>query len=85
MKTNNKYPGPHDLVRHSLSRLELVHSNSEGSRELPSHNLLSEIFKNKTCWEICNILRISGNRQTTDRQTTNRRIQNREEENAETK
>jgi hypothetical protein len=37
------------------------------------------------CWEICNIQRIGGNRQTTDRQTTDRRIQNREEENAETK
>ena len=42
-------PDPHDLVRQSLSRLELVHSNSEGSRELPSHYLLPEIFKNKTC------------------------------------
>ena len=38
-----------------------------------------------TCWEICNIQRIGGNRQTIDRRTTDRRIQNREEENAETK
>jgi hypothetical protein len=41
------YPGPNDLVQHSLSRLELVHSNSEGSGELPSHHLLLEIFKTK--------------------------------------
>ncbi len=37
------YPGPHDLVRHSLLRLELVHSNSDGSGELPSHYLLPEM------------------------------------------
>ncbi len=37
------------------------------------------------CWEIYNIQRISGDRETTDRQTTDRRIQDREEENAETK
>ena len=43
------YPGSNDLVRHSHSRLELVHSNSEGSGELPSHYLLPEIFKNETC------------------------------------
>jgi hypothetical protein len=36
------YPGSNDLVQHSLSRLELVHSNSEGSGELPSHYLLPE-------------------------------------------
>ncbi len=47
------YPGPHDLIRHSLSRLELVHSNSEGSGELPSHYLLPEIFKNKMCETFC--------------------------------
>ncbi len=47
------YPGPHDLVRHSLSTLELVHSNSEGSGELPSHYLLPEMFKNKTCETFC--------------------------------
>jgi hypothetical protein len=47
------YPGPHDLVRHSLSRLELVHSNSEGSGELPSHYLPPEIFKNETCETFC--------------------------------
>ncbi len=40
LKRTTIYPGPHDLVRHSLSRLELVHSNSEGSGELPSRYLL---------------------------------------------
>ncbi len=48
-KTNYIYPGPHDLVQQSLSRLELVHLNSEGSGELPNHYLLPEIFKNKMC------------------------------------
>jgi len=38
-------------------------------------------LRGNLCWEICNIQRISDDRQTTDRQT----IQNREEENAETK
>jgi len=53
LKTNYIYPGPHDLVRHSHSRLELVHSNSDGSGELPSHYLLPEIFKNETCETFC--------------------------------
>ena len=43
------YPDSHDLVQHSLLRLELAHSNWEGSRELPSHNLLPKIFNSNVC------------------------------------
>ena len=41
----NIYLDPHDLVSHSLSRLELEHLTCEGSRELPSLDLLPKILK----------------------------------------
>jgi hypothetical protein len=47
------YPDPHALAQRSLLRLELLHWNCEGLRELPFHDLLRKIFKNDASETFC--------------------------------